>query len=487
MLEKLSFKHFLTGIIFLLIICFIAFYFVKLGSVPYVRVDEGWFTEGSYILAEKGYYGSPMFKGYYGAERAFHFHPPLHYVLQAGVFKLFGFGILQGRALSLLLALLSLFIFYNIMKLLLPDKERIFYLIPILLLVTTPIFYSIGRTIRPENSVLFFSLLSYLLLLRNDLVKKSKTALCFSGVLSACAIISNISGAYFFLFALIWLFLKDKKGLIVFLCGFAIPSFLYLLWIISDWPAFYGQVILQRSAEVKGNVFNMLWGFIASKTKVTVHFLFLISILAFAYIKNKRIFDKKYFTYYLLPFITFALILPVLPHINPLYFIVILPFVYLNFSYIYTKLKTPIILTLLMVMILVINCYGIYMYYGKYHDYDYNRYINRLSQKIPEKSNILGIVSLYPGLHKKGDYTLYAFENARFSAAGNYSVLKQRINEEYKINYIILDAWISRHKFPGLEEFLKKDTVEHDRFISPDYGSEGEKRDNLIRIYKIVR
>ncbi|MFH1428350.1 MAG: glycosyltransferase family 39 protein, partial [Candidatus Margulisiibacteriota bacterium] len=315
MLERIINSKYSPRVILLLIVLFVFFYFYKIGTVPYVRADEGWFTEGSYVLAEKGHYGSPMFTGYYGAENSFHFHPPLHYVLQAGVFKIFGFGILQGRLLSLFLTLLALLIFYQVVRLLLPDKNTIYKLLPVLLILSTPLSFVVSRTIRPENSVLFFGMLAYYLIIRNTLRQRNILLLIGAGIFSACAIIANVSGGFVLLFALVFLFFKDRRGLVPFITGFAIPTFIYLLWIMANWPEFYGQVILQRGNEVSHiiNKINGVWLFIADKTKVTIHAVFLLIFMGYAIIKKRELFNKEYLLYYLLPLLTFCFQLFFLP------------------------------------------------------------------------------------------------------------------------------------------------------------------------------
>ncbi|MFC1478326.1 ArnT family glycosyltransferase [Candidatus Margulisiibacteriota bacterium] len=486
MFEKIMNSKYSPKVILLLIVLFVIFYFFKIGTVPYVRADEGWFTEGSYVLAEKGYYGSPMFTGYYGAENSFHFHPPLHYVLQAGVFKLFGFGILQGRLLSLFLTLSALFIFYQVILLLLSDKEKIFKLLPILLVLSTPLSFVIARTIRPENSVLFFGMLAYYLLIRNILRQKSIYLLIGAGICSACAIIANISGAFILFFAIVILFAKDRRGIFPFLSGFAIPSFIYVLWIIANWPDFYGQVILQRSGEVNhiSAIAVNIIGFFMDKVKVTIHASFLMIFMTYALVKKREVFNKDYWLFYFLPFITFGFQLLFLPHINPLYFVLLLPFIYLNFAYVYSNLNRSYFFSILLVLLLAVNIFGDYKYFKQYDGYDYETYINRLTKNIPYDSVVLGEVSLYPGIHNKGYSTYYAYENARITGGGDYQTLKKRI-KEYKIDIIILDAWYGAHQHPGFAEFFNNDVVEIDRFVSPDYGSEGESRNNLIRIYRV--
>src|SRR5262245_13674372 len=71
----------------------------QLSAFPPVGEDEPWIAAASYKLATQGVYGSDLFAGYYGMERHVYEHMPVYPLLQAGVFKLFGVGVVQMRLL----------------------------------------------------------------------------------------------------------------------------------------------------------------------------------------------------------------------------------------------------------------------------------------------------------------------------------------------------------------------------------------------------
>jgi 4-amino-4-deoxy-L-arabinose transferase-like glycosyltransferase len=72
----------------------------QLSVFPPVGEDEPWIAAASYKLARDGVYGSDLFKGHYGMERHVYEHMPVYSLLQAGVFRLFGVGVVQMRLLS---------------------------------------------------------------------------------------------------------------------------------------------------------------------------------------------------------------------------------------------------------------------------------------------------------------------------------------------------------------------------------------------------
>jgi 4-amino-4-deoxy-L-arabinose transferase-like glycosyltransferase len=77
----------------------------QLSVFPPVGEDEPWIAAGSYKLASDGVYGSDLFMGRDGMERHVYEHMPVYSLLQAGVFKLFGVGVMQMRVPSVALGL----------------------------------------------------------------------------------------------------------------------------------------------------------------------------------------------------------------------------------------------------------------------------------------------------------------------------------------------------------------------------------------------
>ncbi len=93
-------KH---GPIALTLSALLIYLFVSLNLLsvfPPVGEDEPWIAAASYKLAKDGVYGSDLFKGHYGMEQHVYEHMPVYSLLQAGVFKLFGVGVVQMRLLS---------------------------------------------------------------------------------------------------------------------------------------------------------------------------------------------------------------------------------------------------------------------------------------------------------------------------------------------------------------------------------------------------
>ncbi|HLF71253.1 MAG TPA: hypothetical protein VI759_03800 [Dehalococcoidia bacterium] len=81
-----------------------------LGDDPIAGGDEGWIMSAAGKLATDGVFGSDLFRGFYGAEQHYYFNLPLDHFVLAGVFKIFGIGLVQARLVSVVsgLALLAL-------------------------------------------------------------------------------------------------------------------------------------------------------------------------------------------------------------------------------------------------------------------------------------------------------------------------------------------------------------------------------------------
>lgn len=75
---------------------------------PAVSRDDIWVMSASYTLAERGVFGSDMFRGFHNADQHYFIALPAHHFLQAGVFRLFDPGLRQARAVALAAAVVTL-------------------------------------------------------------------------------------------------------------------------------------------------------------------------------------------------------------------------------------------------------------------------------------------------------------------------------------------------------------------------------------------
>src|SRR5437763_7520513 len=134
----------------------------RLGTVPVPDTgDEAMILQVAYEILYRGKFAWPMYR-YLGGDidNAWHSFRPVYYWLMTGFFKLFGWGLVQGRAFNLLAAAISLVVLYFI-------DRRLFGwpsgLVAVLMVAAYPNFVARSRMVRNECVVMLFVLLGYYL------------------------------------------------------------------------------------------------------------------------------------------------------------------------------------------------------------------------------------------------------------------------------------------------------------------------------------
>jgi 4-amino-4-deoxy-L-arabinose transferase-like glycosyltransferase len=95
-------------VVILPVLAYLALTVPHLGVFPPVGEDEPWIAAAPYKLATQNVLGSDLFAGYFGMERHHYAHMPIYPLAQAAVFKAFGAGVVQMRALPVACGLLLL-------------------------------------------------------------------------------------------------------------------------------------------------------------------------------------------------------------------------------------------------------------------------------------------------------------------------------------------------------------------------------------------
>lgn len=116
------------------------------------EIDEGFFANPAFNLATKGWMGTTVLETEGSALKGIHEHTywvlPLHLVWQAGWYKLFGFGLLQLRSISILWGLVALAAWFVIVKQL--SGERAAALLAAGLLAVDYTFVAVGSLGRMD-------------------------------------------------------------------------------------------------------------------------------------------------------------------------------------------------------------------------------------------------------------------------------------------------------------------------------------------------
>jgi 4-amino-4-deoxy-L-arabinose transferase-like glycosyltransferase len=144
----------------------------NLANHPVPTDDEIWILSASYKLATEGVFGTDLFSGFYNAEDVYLFNMPLHHIVLAGAFKVFGTSILVARLVSVLYGLAALALVYLLAKQVGGVLVGVLALV-LMLLLRLNIGFDTGlplqemaRTIRYDLAPVPFTLAAALILLR---------------------------------------------------------------------------------------------------------------------------------------------------------------------------------------------------------------------------------------------------------------------------------------------------------------------------------
>ena len=163
--------------------------------------------------------------------------PLLEYLI-AFVWFFIGESVFSARILSLLLYLLSVFIFYLIMKRIFNNDKKsllfsIFFAIaPVMLYWSFRVYADILSMVLSLSAVYF--------LIRYEQSKAKPIFIILTGLFSSMAFLARFALGIFAFSVFIYLILrKDKKGLLL----FALSSFIFVLpWLIYNWIS-YGNIL----------------------------------------------------------------------------------------------------------------------------------------------------------------------------------------------------------------------------------------------------
>ena len=94
------------------IAAFLVFTLPNLANYPPPTDDEIWVLSSSYKLATQGVFGTDLFKGFWDADKYYLWNMPLHHIVLAGVFKVFGTSIFTGRLVGIVYGLATIVLVY---------------------------------------------------------------------------------------------------------------------------------------------------------------------------------------------------------------------------------------------------------------------------------------------------------------------------------------------------------------------------------------
>lgn len=187
-----------------------AFVFVacqRLGAVPVYETDESFTLQVPYEMLERGKLALPMYR-YLGGniENVWHSYTPLYFVLLSGFLKLFGIGMLQGRAFNLITAVLTLLMVYLIGRKMFDWRAG---LIATLMLVSDLTFLERSRLLRNDYAAAMFALLAFYLYQHAE-ERRSSRLLFASGLAAGAGVMCHTNILY--MVGVIGVLILLKKG-----------------------------------------------------------------------------------------------------------------------------------------------------------------------------------------------------------------------------------------------------------------------------------
>ena len=149
------------GILALIIAAFVSVAAQRLGTVPVPEGDEAFTLQVPYEMLNRGKLALPMLR-YLGGniENAWHSFIPLYFLILSGFHKVFGLGLVQGRAFNLATAVLTLLMIYLIGRRLFDWRAG---LIAVVMLIGDQTFLERSRLLRDDYAAAAFALLAFYL------------------------------------------------------------------------------------------------------------------------------------------------------------------------------------------------------------------------------------------------------------------------------------------------------------------------------------
>ncbi len=218
----------------------------------YIWDNEAWFASPAFTLIHNGYLGTTIIesKGTWmeGIDRHTYWIPPLHPLLQALWYRLFGFGLLQLRYLSIVADAIVLLAWYGIVSSL--TGNRVIALLSIVIPATDSRFLMFAALGRPDAACAAFGTLGWLAYLH--LREKSLSRAILAGnALTAASCLTHPCGELYASGLLLLTLYFDRRRI-----GWR--KFLFLLVpyaaALSAWGIYISQDPSRFAAQILGNI-----------------------------------------------------------------------------------------------------------------------------------------------------------------------------------------------------------------------------------------
>lgn len=490
-----------------LLAIFLALYPFNLTKYPLVWCDEAFFANPAFNLAFHGFFGTTMMPLFYNIASYTYWQMPFYIVLLSISFRLFGFGVLQGRIVSVGLAFFTVIFTYLLGK-------ELYYkdigLLAALLLIFNPLFFFVSRTIRMDIAVACFTLVALYFIVRA--LKTGKSYYYFiTGLFSALSVLSHPNGILGVVSVILIYFMckidfknhkiKFKLKEILYMIISPILLLIPYLWYISlDFPDFIRQfgsnmgsstgnhlmIIFMESSRYQNlNIFiNSELGILS--VLLLFILMFLVVLIIIYLFKSKNSFNSKFLIINLIvPIVVFALIDQKMSY---WYFTIILPYWSLIIAIIFNnkiefKKGIRIFISILILSLLFLNCIWITNALYESKNIENNAIEYEVQKFVPNGSVVSGDPTLWLSLHE--NYIYYdeymldpSYYKRLHTPPENLSFLGFK---SAGVQYFLYDAGceINSNSFTNAE-FLKNNcTLIGEIPYNPNIGFR-------IKIYKII-
>ena len=291
------------GILALIVAAFVSVAAQRLSTVPVPEGDEAFTLQVPYEMLFRGKLALPMLR-YLGGniENAWHSFIPVYFLILTGFHKLFGFGLVQGRAFNLATAVLTLLMVYLIGRRLFDWRAG---LIAVVMLVGDQTFLERSRLLRDDYAAAAFAMLAFYLY-EIAAARRSTRFYVASGLAAGAGVMCHTNILY--MIGVICLLILAREGrralssrnLYLFLSSSVVVMAYEIVYDIVDWKNFVlqnrGDEVHFRILEYKGWLQNLLeerlryqkWyagGVLFPETpQVTLHIFQALTIAAIIYL-----------------------------------------------------------------------------------------------------------------------------------------------------------------------------------------------------------
>lgn len=181
-------------IVFLVLVSgFVFIALQRLGAVPVPETDEAFTLQVPYEMLNRDKLALPMYR-YLGGniENVWHSYTPVYFVLLSAFFKVFGWGLVQGRVFNLITALLTIGMTYLIARRLFNWRAG---LIAVTTLISDQIFLERARLLRNDFAAAALAMLAfYLYEVAED--RKQSWLYVVSGLSAGAAVMCHTNALY---------------------------------------------------------------------------------------------------------------------------------------------------------------------------------------------------------------------------------------------------------------------------------------------------